>query len=93
MNLPFDLRALWERALARYNGYSPRDRRIILGVLVALGLSIVYVGVVEPILDYRKDAKVVAAQRWPTLIPRADSPSHQPHSTHQAQFGASADIG
>ena len=23
-------------------------------------------------LDYRKDAKVVAAQRWPTLIPRAD---------------------
>jgi predicted dehydrogenase len=23
-------------------------------------------------LDYKKDAKVVAAQRWPTLIPRAD---------------------
>lgn len=54
MKLPFDLRALWERALAWYNGYSQRDRRWILGVLIAVGLSIVYLGVIEPILDYRK---------------------------------------
>jgi type II secretory pathway component PulM len=54
VRLPVDLHALWQRALAWYNGYSPRDRRIILGILVAAGLSLVYIGVVEPILDYRK---------------------------------------
>jgi type II secretory pathway component PulM len=55
VTLPFDLRALWERALAWYNGYSERDRRIILGILIATGLSLVYIGIVEPILDYRKE--------------------------------------
>ena len=54
MKLPFDLRALWDRALTWYRGHGERDRRVILGVLVAVGLSLVYVGVVEPILDYRK---------------------------------------
>ena len=56
MKLPVDLRALWARVLAWYNGYSERDRRWILGVLVLVGSSIVYVAVVEPILDYRKAA-------------------------------------
>lgn len=56
MKLPVDFRALWERVLAWYTGYSERDRRIILGVVVLIGLSLVYVGVVEPILDYRKAA-------------------------------------
>jgi hypothetical protein len=55
VTLPFDLRALWERALAWYNGYSERDRRVILGILVAAGGSLVYIAIVEPILDYRKD--------------------------------------
>ena len=56
MKLPVDFRALWQRILAWYNGYSERDRRIILGVVVLIGVSLVYVGVVEPILDYRKAA-------------------------------------
>jgi type II secretory pathway component PulM len=55
VRLPFDVGALWARVLAWYNGYSERDRRIILGIVVALGLSVVYLGIVEPILDYRKD--------------------------------------
>ena len=55
MKLPFDFRALWDRALTWYRSHGERDRRIILGVLGAIGFSLVYVGVVEPILDYRKD--------------------------------------
>jgi Tfp pilus assembly protein PilO len=54
VKLPVDLRALWARILVWYNAYSERDRRIILGILVATGLSLVYIGIVEPILDYRK---------------------------------------
>ena len=45
MKLPFDLRALWDRALTWYRSHGERDRRIILGVLVAVGLSLVYLGV------------------------------------------------
>jgi Tfp pilus assembly protein PilO len=59
VKLPFDVRALWDRALIWYRGHTERERRVILGVLGAVGFSIVYVGVVEPILDYRKD---IAAQ-------------------------------
>jgi Tfp pilus assembly protein PilO len=55
VKLPFDVRALWDRALTWYRNHSERERRVILGVLIAVGLSLVYVGVVEPILDYRKD--------------------------------------
>jgi hypothetical protein len=54
VTLPFDLRALWERTLQWYHAYSDRDRRVILGILIAAGLSLVYLGVVEPVLDYRK---------------------------------------
>ena len=55
MKLPFDLRALWDRGLTWYRSHGERDRRIILGVLSSVGLSLVYVGVVEPVLDYRKE--------------------------------------
>jgi Tfp pilus assembly protein PilO len=54
VKLPFDVRALWESALRWYRGHSVRDQRIILTVIVAAVLSLVYVGVVEPVLDYRK---------------------------------------
>ena len=37
-----------------YQSHGERDRRIILGVVIAVGLSLVYLGVVEPITDYRK---------------------------------------
>lgn len=64
MKLPVDFRALWERALAWYNGYGQRDQRIILGVLIAVGASIVYLGVIDPIVEYRKDRgkKITDAQ-------------------------------
>jgi type II secretory pathway component PulM len=54
VKLPFDLQALWARVLAWYNGYSERDRRVILGVVIAGAASFVYLGIVEPVLDYRK---------------------------------------
>jgi Tfp pilus assembly protein PilO len=54
VTLPFDLQAVFARVLAWYNTYSERDRRIILGVVIAIVASLVYVGVIEPILDYRK---------------------------------------
>jgi hypothetical protein len=64
VKLPVDFRALWERALAWYNGYGQRDQRIILGVLIAVGASIVYLGVIDPIVEYRKDRgkKITDAQ-------------------------------
>jgi hypothetical protein len=55
VTLPFDVRALWERALAWYNGYSERDRRVILAILIFAGVSTVYLAIVDPILEYRKD--------------------------------------
>jgi Tfp pilus assembly protein PilO len=54
VKLPFDLRALWERALKWYRAHSEREQRVILGVVVASIASLVYIGVVEPVLDYRK---------------------------------------
>ena len=54
MRLPFDLGAVAARVLSWYNEHSQRDRRVILGVVVATGLSLGYLGVIEPILDYRK---------------------------------------
>ncbi len=55
MTLPFDARALWERVLTWYNGYSERDRRWILGIVIFAGFSLVYLVIVDPILEYRKD--------------------------------------
>lgn len=49
-----NLRALVESVRRWYQSHGERDRRIILGVAIAVGLSLVYLGVVEPIIDYRK---------------------------------------
>jgi len=49
-----NLRALWTAARTWYAGHSPRDRRILAGVGTAILLSLVYIAVVEPVLDYRK---------------------------------------
>ncbi len=54
MNLVARARALWEAALRWYQSHTQRDQRIVLGVLVAVGLSLLYVAVVEPVLDYRR---------------------------------------
>ena len=49
-----NLRALWAFARSWYAEHSARDRRIIGGVGIAVGLSLVYVGVVEPLRGYRR---------------------------------------
>ena len=41
MKLPFDLQAVVARVLAWYNAYSERDRRIILGIVIATAASLV----------------------------------------------------
>ena len=52
MNL--DLRALWATAQRWYASHSVRDRRIILALAGALGVSLVYLAIVDPIVDYRR---------------------------------------
>jgi type II secretory pathway component PulM len=47
-------RALWAAFRAWYASHSSRDRRILAGVGVAVALSLVYVGLVEPVLAYRQ---------------------------------------
>lgn len=54
MTVPPQIRALVDRALTWYRTHSERDRRVILGVLVATALSAVYLVVVDPLLSYRK---------------------------------------
>ena len=49
-----NLQALWSAARRWYAAHSQRDRGIILGLAVAVGLSIVYVAVVEPVRGYRR---------------------------------------
>ena len=49
-----NLRGLLDSARRWYATHGERDRRIILGVAIAVGLALVYVGVVEPIIGYRK---------------------------------------
>jgi len=46
--------ALWAFAHGWYGEHSARDRRIIAGVGLAVALSIVYVGVVDPLRAYRR---------------------------------------
>jgi len=46
--------ALWAFARGWYGEHSARDRRIIAGVGLAVALSIVYVGVVDPLRAYRR---------------------------------------
>jgi type II secretory pathway component PulM len=52
MNL--DLRVLWATAQRWYATHSVRDRRIILALSGALGVSLVYLAIVDPIVDYRR---------------------------------------
>lgn len=47
------LQALWSSVRGWYAGHSQRDQRIILGVVIATALSLVYVGIVVPVRDYR----------------------------------------
>jgi Tfp pilus assembly protein PilO len=49
-----NLRGLLDSVRRWYATHGERDRRIMLGVAIAVGLALVYVGVVEPIIDYRK---------------------------------------
>jgi type II secretion system (T2SS) protein M len=48
-----NLRALWASMQQWYAGHSPRDQRIVLGLGILIGLSLVYVGVIDPIRGYR----------------------------------------
>jgi type II secretory pathway component PulM len=57
VKLPFDLGGVSARVLAWYNGYSERDRRIILGVLVATLASIAYLWIVSPVIEYRRSVE------------------------------------
>jgi type II secretory pathway component PulM len=49
-----NLRQLWETARRWYAAHSTRDRQILAGVGVAIVLSLLYVGVVQPIVRYRR---------------------------------------
>ncbi|HLY38242.1 MAG TPA: type II secretion system protein GspM [Candidatus Binatia bacterium] len=49
-----NLRELWARAQRWYAGHNTRDRRILAGVAVAVVVSLLYVGVAEPIIHYRR---------------------------------------
>lgn len=46
-------RGLVESVQRWYAAHGERDRRIILGVAIAVALAVLYVGVVEPVLAYR----------------------------------------
>jgi Tfp pilus assembly protein PilO len=49
-----DLAALWASVRRWHAGHSERDRRILLGVAVAVVLSVIYVAVIEPVRNYRR---------------------------------------
>jgi len=49
-----NVRELWARVQRWYAGHNARDRNILAGVAVAVVLSLLYVGVAEPIVHYRK---------------------------------------
>lgn len=53
------LRGLWEQLKSNYAGRPQNEQRILLGLLVAVVLAMVYVGVWVPVTDYRAE---VAAQ-------------------------------
>jgi Tfp pilus assembly protein PilO len=49
-----NLRALWASLQHWYATHSMRDRRILLALAGALGVSLVYVGIIDPIAAYRR---------------------------------------
>jgi general secretion pathway protein M len=57
-----NLRALWASAQQWYAGHPPRDQRIVLGLGVAILLSLVYIGVIDPIRTYRRGVEEEISQ-------------------------------
>lgn len=53
MSLRARLAGYWAPVVRWYGAYSRRDQRIILGVAIAIGLSLLYVGPIEMVRDYR----------------------------------------
>ena len=51
------LRELWTRAVRWYAAHSTRDRRILTGIGAVAALSLLYVGLVQPLIHYRKRVK------------------------------------
>jgi len=51
------LREFWSTAARWYAAHSVRDRRILGGVGVLAALSLLYVGLVQPLIQYRKRVK------------------------------------
>lgn len=51
------LATYWAPVARWYAGYSQRDQRMILGVLLLVALSFVYVGPIEMVRDYRRDVQ------------------------------------
>ena len=49
-----NLRQLWDSFQRWYAGHSPRDRGILAGVGALIVLSILYLGMIEPIIHYRR---------------------------------------
>ena len=49
-----NLRGLVDGVRRWYQSHGERDRRIILGVAIAVGLSLLYIVAVEPIIGYRR---------------------------------------
>jgi type II secretory pathway component PulM len=49
-----NVRELWARVQRWYAGHNTRDRRILAGVAAAVVASLLYVGVAEPIVHYRR---------------------------------------
>src|SRR6266853_914467 len=51
------LRELWTLAARWYAAHSTRDRRILAGIGAVAALSLLYVGLVQPLIHYRKRVK------------------------------------
>src|SRR5204863_22090 len=51
------LRELWTLAARWYAAHSMRDRRILAGIGALAALSLLYVGLVQPLIHYRKRVK------------------------------------
>jgi len=49
-----NVRELWASVQRWYAGHGTRDRRILVGVAAAIVFSLVYVGVAQPIVRYRR---------------------------------------
>jgi type II secretory pathway component PulM len=73
-----NVRQLWDRFQRCYAAHSPRDRGIMAGVGVLIGLSLVYLAMIEPLLHYRRSVAEDIADKQEEL-------------EHAARFLAAAD--